>query len=127
MTKAEKLQYLQDYVASQGTQAGLSIAALLEEIINGNDDVFVVNVEDNEAEMKNVTNAQDEIDAFVDAVNADPLHNIPKVFISGAVLTFAQLEVTEDVVNGSVSVAGGSYALTLSKETGQSKVVYTAG
>lgn len=82
MTKAEKLQYLQDYVASQGTQAGLSIAAL---------------------------------------------HNIPKVFISGAVLTFAQLEVTEDVVNGSVSVAGGSYALTLSKEAGQSKVVYTAG
>lgn len=115
MTKAEKLQYLQDYVASQGTQAGLSIATLLEEIINGNDDVFAVNVEDNEAETKNVTNAQEEIDAFVDAVNADPLHNIPKVFISGAVLTFAQLEVTEDVVNGSVSVAG------------QSKVVYTAG
>lgn len=127
MTKAEKLQYLQDYVASQGTQAGLSIAALLEEMISGNDDVFAVNVEDNEAETKNVTNAQEEIDAFVDAVNDDPLHNIPKVFISGAVLTFAQLEVTEDVVNGSVSVAGGSYALTLSKEARQSKVVYTAG
>lgn len=73
MTKAEKLQYLQDCVAGQGTQAGLSIATLLEEIINGNDDVFEVNVEDNEA------------------------------------------------------VAGGSYALTLSKEAGQSKVVYTAG
>ena len=26
MTKAEKLQYLQDYVASQGTQVGLSKA-----------------------------------------------------------------------------------------------------
>lgn len=54
MTKAEKLQYLKDYVASQGTQAGLSIAALLEEMISGNDDVFVVNVEDNEAGQSKV-------------------------------------------------------------------------
>lgn len=36
MTKQEQKEYLQKYVASQGTQAGLSITPLLEAIINGN-------------------------------------------------------------------------------------------
>lgn len=35
MTKQEKKEYLQKFVASQGTQAGLSITPLLEAIING--------------------------------------------------------------------------------------------
>lgn len=35
MTKQEQKEYLQKYVASQGTQAGLSITPLLEAIING--------------------------------------------------------------------------------------------
>lgn len=35
MTKQEQKQYLQTFVASQGTQAGLSITPLLEAIING--------------------------------------------------------------------------------------------
>lgn len=35
MTKQEQKEYLQKFVASQGTQAGLSITPLLEAIING--------------------------------------------------------------------------------------------
>lgn len=35
MTKQEQKQYLQTFVASQGTQAGLNITPLLEAIING--------------------------------------------------------------------------------------------
>ena len=46
MTKQEQKEYLQKFVASQGTKAGLSITPLLEAIINGNDDIFVVTVED---------------------------------------------------------------------------------
>ena len=48
MTKYEKLDYLQKYVASQGTQAGLSIAPLLQSIIEENEDIFDVQVEDDQ-------------------------------------------------------------------------------
>ena len=61
MTKQEQKEYLQKFVASQGTQAGLSITPLLEAIINGNDDIFVVTVEDNAENTKKVTNPQEDI------------------------------------------------------------------
>ena len=66
------------------------------------------------------------IDAFIDAVNADPLHNIPKVYISGVVISFAQLEINEDEINSTVEMAGGHYVLTLSKTPNSSLIIYTA-
>lgn len=117
---------MQKYVASQGTQAGLSITPLLEAIINGNDDIFVVTVEDNAENTKKVTNPQDDIDNFITAANADPLHNTPKVFIDGVVLTFTQIEVSEDEINGLIFVDGGKYILTLSTTEESSQLVYTA-
>lgn len=69
MTKQEQKQYLQTFVASQGTQAGLNITPLLEAIINGNDDIFVVTVEDNTENTKKVTNPQRDIDNFIAAAS----------------------------------------------------------
>lgn len=126
MTKQEQKQYLQTFVASQGTQAGLSIMPLLEAIINGNDDIFVVTVEDNTENTKKVTNPQRDIDNFIVAANADPLHNTPKVFIDGVVLAFTQIELSEDEINGLIFVDGGKYLLTLSTTEGNSHLVYTA-
>ena len=126
MTKQEQKQYLQTFVASQGTQAGLNITPLLEAIINGNDDIFVVTVEDNTENTKKVTNPQRDIDNFIVAANADPLHNTPKVFIDGVVLAFTQIELSEDEINGLIFVDGGKYLLTLSTTEGNSHLVYTA-
>lgn len=126
MTKAEKKEYLQQWVASQGNQSGISIPPLLDAIIGDCEDVFTVTVEDNEEDTKNVTNPQSEIDAFIDAVNADPLHNIPKVYISGVVISFAQLEINEDEINSTVEMTGGHYVLTLSKTPESSLIIYTA-
>lgn len=126
MTKQEQKQYLQTFVASQGTQAGLNITPLLEAIINGNDDIFVVTVEDNTENTKKVTNPQRDIDNFIGAANADPLHNTPKVFIDGVVLAFTQIELYEDEINGLIFVDGGKYLLTLSTTEGNSHLVYTA-
>lgn len=126
MTKQEQKQYLQTFVASQGTQAGLSITPLLEAIINGNDDIFVVTVEDNTENTKKVTNPQRDIDNFIAAANADPLHNTLKVFIDGVVLAFTQIELSEDEINGLIFVDGGKYLLTLSTTEGNSHLVYTA-
>lgn len=126
MTKAEKKEYLQQSVASQGNQSGISISPLLDAIIGDCEDVFTVTVEDNEEDTKNVTNPQSEIDAFIDAVNADPLHNIPKVYISGVVISFAQLEINEDEINSTVEMTGGHYVLTLSKTPESSLIIYTA-
>lgn len=125
MTKAEKKEYLQQLVASQGN-SGISISPLLDAIIGDCEDVFTVTVEDNEEDTKNVTNPQSEIDAFIDAVNADPLHNIPKVYISGVVISFAQLEINEDEINSTVEMTGGHYVLTLSKTPESSLIIYTA-
>lgn len=126
MTKQEQKQYLQTFVASQGTQAGLNITPLLEAIINGNDDIFVVTVEDNTENTKKVTNPQRDIDNFIAAANVDPLHNTPKVFIAGVVLAFTQIELSEDEINGLIFVDGGKYLLTLSTTEGNSHLVYTA-
>lgn len=126
MTKLEQKQYLQTFVASQGTQAGLNITPLLEAIINGNDDIFVVTVEDNTENTKKVTNPQRDINNFIVAANADPLHNTPKVFIDGVVLAFTQIELSEDEINGLIFVDGGKYLLTLSTTEGNSHLVYTA-
>lgn len=126
MTKQEQKQYLQTFVASQGTQAGLNITPLLEAIINGNDDIFVVTVEDNTENTKKVTNPQRDINNFIVAANADPLHNTPKVFIDGVVLAFTQIELSEDEINGLIFVDGGKYLLTLSTTEGNSHLVYTA-
>lgn len=68
MTKKEKKEYLEQLVANQGNQAGISISPLLNAIIADCEDVFTVTVEENEADTKNVTNPQAEIDAFIDAV-----------------------------------------------------------
>ena len=124
MTKAEKKKYLEQLVASQGNQSGISISPLLDAIIADCEDVFMV--EDNQEDTKNVTNPQAEIDAFIDAVNADPLHNIPKVYISGVVISFSQLEINEDEINSTVEFVGGHYVLTLSKTPDSSLIVYTA-
>lgn len=113
-------------VANQGNQAGISIAPLLSAIIADCEDVFTVTVEDNQENTKNVTNPQAEIDAFIDAVNADSLHNIPKVYISGVVISFAQLEINEDEINSTVEMVGGHYVLTLSKTPNSSLIIYTA-
>lgn len=126
MTKAEKKKYLEQLVASQDNQSGISISPLLDAIIADCEDVFTVMVEDNQEDTKNVTNPQAEIDAFIDAVNADPLHNIPKVYISGVVISFSQLEINEDEINSTVEFVGGHYVLTLSKTPDSSLIVYTA-
>lgn len=123
MTKKDKKEYLEQLVANQ---AGISIAPLLSAIIADCEDVFTVTVEDNQEDTKNVTNPQTEIDAFIDAVNADPLHNIPKVYISGVVISFSQLEINEDEINSTVEFVGGHYVLTLSKTPNSSLIVYTA-
>lgn len=127
MTKQEQKQYLQNFVASQGTQVGLGITPLLEAIIDSNESIFVVTVENNQETTKNVTNTQSEIDAFISAVNQDPLHNTPKAFIDGVVLSFDYVEVNEDELTGVVNVDAGKYILTLSTTEGSSQLVYSEG
>lgn len=125
MTKYEKLDYLQKYVASQGTQVGLSISPLLQSIIEENEDIFDVQVEDTEVNDRLVINEQIAIDEFIDAVNADPLHNKARVSFPGVVLSFAQMEYEDDQVNAMVELTGGKYSLTLSKTPGNSQLVFT--
>ena len=107
MTKYEKLEYLDQYVASQGNEAGLSIAPLLRAIIEENEDIFDVQVEDTEVNDRLVINEQIAIDEFIDAVNADPLHNKARVSFPGVVLSFAQMEYEDDQVNAMVELTGG--------------------
>lgn len=125
MTKYEKLEYLDQYVASQGNEAGLSIAPLLRAIIEENEDIFDVQVEDTEVNDRLVINEQIAIDEFIDAVNADPLHNKARVSFPGVVLSFAQMEYVDDQVNAMVELTGGKYSLTLSKTPGNSQLLYT--
>lgn len=126
MTKKEKTEYMRSLVASQGTQMGISLPPLLEEIISGCEDVFVVEVEENNATTKIVTNTQEDIDAFIDAANEDPFRNVPKVHISGVVLSFSQLEVNDDEVDATVNMVTGHYVLKLSKTPGSSQLTFTA-
>ena len=125
MTKYEKLEYLDQYVANQGNEAGLSIAPLLRAIIEENEDIFDVQVEDTEVNDRLVINEQIAIDEFIDAVNADPLHNKARVSFPGVVLSFAQMEYEDDQVNAMVELTGGKYSLTLSKTPGNSQLLYT--
>ena len=125
MTKYEKLEYLNQYVASQGNEAGLSIAPLLRAIIEENEDIFDVQVEDTEVNDRLVINEQIAIDEFIDAVNADPLHNKARVSFPGVVLSFAQMEYEDDQVNAMVELTGGKYSLTLSKTPGNSQLLFT--
>lgn len=125
MTKYEKLDYLQKYVASQGTQAGLSISPLLLSIIEENEDIFDVQVEDTQVNDRLVLNEQLAIDEFIDAVNADPIHNKARVSFPGVVLSFAQMEYEEDEVNALVELTGGKYRLKLSKTPGESQLIFT--
>lgn len=125
MTKYEKLEFLDQYVASQGNEAGLSIAPLLRAIIEENEDIFDVQVEDTEVNDRLVINEQIAIDEFIDAVNADPLHNKARVSFPGVVLSFAQMEYEDDQVNAMVELTGGKYSLTLSKTPGNSQLLFT--
>lgn len=125
MTKYEKLEFLDQYVASQGNEAGLSIAPLLRAIIEENEDIFDVQVEDTEVNDRLVINEQIAIDEFIDAVNADPLHNKARVSFPGVVLSFAQMEYVDDQVNAMVELTGGKYSLTLSKTPGNSQLLFT--
>ena len=124
MTKTEQREYLKKYVESQGTQVGLSIVPLLEDLITSNEEVFVISVEDNEEQVKKVTNPQTEIDNFISDLNKDPLHNVPKVYISGFVITFGHLEINETEVNGKTVIDSGEYNLTLTTTAGMSQLVY---
>lgn len=127
MTKAEKLAYLTKYVSTQGTQVGLSLSPLLKEIITATEEVFVVSVEDNEDTTKEVTTEQAYINAFISAVNDDPLHNVAKVqFENGVVLSFNHMEHTETSVTAIVQDTDGHYTLTLDTTEGHSVLTYTA-
>lgn len=124
MTKYEKLEYLNLCVASQGNEAVLSIAPLLRAMIEENEDIFDVQVEDTEVNDRLVINEQIAIDEFIDAVNADPLHNKARVSFPGVVLSFAQMEYEDDQVNAMVELTGGKYSLTLSKTPGNSQLIF---
>ena len=82
-------------------------------------------VEDTEVNDRLVINEQVAIDEFIDAVNADPLHNKARVSFPGVVLSFAQMEYEDDQVNAMVELTGGKYLLTLSKTQGNSQLVFT--
>lgn len=125
MTKYEKLDHLTRWVESQGTQSGLSIVPLLRNMIEENEDIFDVEVEDTEVNGRLVVNEQVAIDEFIDAVNADPIHNVARVHIKGVVLHFVQIEYTESEVHSFVEIMGGKYTLKLSREVGQSELTYT--
>lgn len=125
MTKYEKLDYLTRWAESQGTQAGLSIVPLLRNMIEENEDIFDVEVEDTEVNGRLVVNEQIAIDEFIDAVNADPIHNVARVHIKGVVLHFVQIEYTENEVHSFVEIMGGKYTLKLSREVRQSELTYT--
>lgn len=124
MTKYEKLEYLETCIASQGREAGLGLAPLLRSIIEENEDIFDVQVEDTDVNDRLVTNEQIAIDEFIDAVNADPLHNKARVSFPGVVLSFAQMEYEDDQVNAMVELTGGKYSLRLSKTPGQSELMF---
>ena len=51
--------------------------------------------------------------SLIHIFNADPLHNIPKVYISGVVISFSQLEINEDEVNSTVEFVGGHYKMCI--------------
>lgn len=124
MTKYEKLEYLETYITSQGNEAGLGLAPLLRSIIEENEDIFDVQVEDTEVNDRLVTNEQVAIDEFIEAVNADPLHNKARVSFPGVVLSFSQIEYEDDQVNAMVELTGGKYSLRLSKTPGQSELTF---
>ena len=94
-------------------------------IIEENEDIFDVQVEDTEVNDRLVINEQIAIDEFIDAVNADPLHNKARVSFPGVVLSFAQMEYEDDQVNAMVGLTGGKYSLTLSKTPGNSQLLFT--
>lgn len=125
MNKQQITQAIDMFVTGQGNQAGLSIAPLLQSIIEENEDIFDVQVEDTEVNDRLVINEQIAIDEFIDAVNADPLHNKARVSFPGVVLSFAQMEYEDDQVNAMVELTGGKYSLTLSKTPGNSQLVFT--
>ena len=125
MTKQQIAQAIESYISGQGNEAGLSIAPLLRAIIEENEDIFDVQVEDTEVNDRLVINEQIAIDEFIDAVNADPLHNKARVSFPGVVLSFAQMEYEDDQVNAMVELTGGKYSLTLSKTPGNSQLLFT--
>lgn len=126
MTKYEKIEYLEKCIASQGREAGLGISDLLRAIIEENEDVFDVQVEDTEVNDRLVINEQIAIDEFIDAVNADPIHNKVRVSFPGVVISFAQMEYENDQVNAMVEMTEGKYFLKLSKTPGQSELRFTS-
>lgn len=83
-----------------------------------------ISVEDNEEEVKKVTNPQTEIDIFIADLNKDPLHNVPKVYINGFVITFGILEINETEVNAKTVIDSGEYNLTLTTTENMSQLVY---
>lgn len=125
MTKYEKLEILQKCVQSQGNEAGLGISELLRHMIEENEDIFDVQVEDTEVNDRLVINEQLAIDEFIDAINADPLHNKARVSFPGVVLSFQQMEYSDDQVNAMVEMEDGKYSLLLSKTTGNSHLTFT--
>lgn len=102
----------------------LVLLPLLRSIIEENEDIFDVQVEDTDVNDRLVTNEQVAIDEFIDAVNADPLHNKARVSFPGVVLSFAQMEYENDQVNAMVELTGGKYSLRLSKTPGQSELMF---
>lgn len=126
MTKQQIAQAIESYISGQGNQAGLQgLADILRAIIEENEDIFDVQVEDTEVNDRLVINEQIAIDEFIDAVNADPLHNKARVSFPGVVLSFAQMEYEDDQVNAMVELTGGKYSLTLSKTPGNSQLLFT--
>lgn len=125
MTKYEKLEILQKCVQSQGNEAGLGISNLLRHMIEENEDIFDVQVEDTEVNDRLVINEQLAIDEFIDAINADPLHNKARVSFPGVVLSFQQMEYSDDQVNAMVEMEDGKYSLLLSKTIGNSHLTFT--
>lgn len=125
MNKQELTRAIDRYVTGQGNQAGLGISELLRHMIEENEDIFDVQVEDTEVNDRLVINEQLAIDEFIDAINADPLHNKARVSFPGVVLSFQQMEYSDDQVNAMVEMEDGKYSLLLSKTIGNSHLTFT--
>lgn len=124
------MAYLDKWVEPQGNQMGLSLEPLLRSMIEngtgggsgGDAGVFAVNAEKVTEGFYRITTPQNEIDAYIDQLNAEKAGSMPMVYIGDAVMQFDYVEIGPEIVTAKVELDNNMYVLSLSRNVDNSQL-----
>lgn len=128
MKRTELNKFIKAGIIEQGSSGSVNLGPLTVELLKHTPSVVHIGNKrsgsDSKTTLYDVIDDQEEIDAIIDAAVGSEVSQVC-VHDAGTSIHFAHVELSDDILTGLLHSYKGTFQLFLSKEKGQSQLVFT--